>query len=244
MKLKIYYKSATIWNVILFVLLSFVFVYLSNAVYLSESIFNKSFLLSFAGSNKYLIAIYTLTIILTYRLSKKSKFFFILSALLSTVLVSYQLFNDFSKLITLILFLYIIVAYYIYLFLKLELQESFYNPMFHHEDLFEPMLKRFPCELSINEKIYKGYLTNWSETGFFVFLDDQIEKKVPKNIDVDILYEGVVFKCATHFVSKSTDGKAIGLKISKMPKNNEFDASWFGFYDIISKMGYQVEYLK
>tara|TARA_B100001971_G_scaffold214585_1_gene252915 strand:- start:120022 stop:120756 length:735 start_codon:yes stop_codon:yes gene_type:complete len=244
MKLKIYYKSATIWNVILFMFLSFIFVYLSNAVYLSESIFNKSFLISFVNSNKYLIVLFGLTALLTYRLSKKSKFFYIISSLVTIGLISNQLVLDFSKLITLILFLYIITAYYLFIFLKIELEESYYNSLYSNEDLFEPMLKQFTCKLISNENSFSGYLTNWSETGFFVYLDEKLEKKLPKKIEVHLSYEGVEFKCITQVVAKTVDSHGIGLKVIQTPEDTEVDASWFGFYDIIDKMGYQVEYLK
>lgn len=244
MNLKIYHKSAIIWNVILFILLSFVFVYLSNAVYFSESIFKKSFLTSFVNSNKFLIGYYALTVLLTYRLSKKSRLFFVLSSLLTVSFISYQLFNDFSKLILLILFLFIIVSYYIYYFLSSELSESYYNPLYSAEDLFDPMLKKFKCNISWDESNLSAYFTNWSSSGFFIFVEGQSKGKVPKLVDVEIKYEGIVFKCRAKVVSKARNNKGFGLKVLETNNEENSDTSWFGFYEIIDKMGYHVEYLK
>lgn len=244
MNIKIYYKSAIIWNVILLILLSFVFVYLSNAVYLSESIFNKSFLVAFTTSHKYLIALYFITAILTYKLSKRSKLLYILSCLSTVSFISFQLFNDFSKLILLILFLFVVVAYYIYYFLVTELAESFYNPLYTSEDLFEPMLKQFKCKVKWGDKELEGYLTNWSMAGFFLYIEQEIKDKLPKTLFVEIFHEDVTFNCKVRVVSRARDGHGLGLRIVEFPKDEDSDLSWFGFYEIIDKMGYQVEYLK
>jgi len=244
MKVKIFYRSTTTWNIILHIMLSFMFVYLSSAVLISRSIFENSFLIEILRSKTYLLVSYALTVFFVYRLSNKSKTFYLISCSLTIANVALILFSDFSKLITLLLFLYIIVSYYLYNFLKTQLNQSFYNPSFKEDDLFTPMLKRFDCTIKSQDLELKGFLTNWSETGFYVYLEETEQKFKAKNLKgskVYINFEEHVFDCEVTLVSMGKDNKSLGFKVKNY---KEEDLSWFGFYQIIDKMGYQVELLK
>jgi hypothetical protein len=242
MNMKIFYRSTTVWNILLYVMLSFVFIYLSRAIYVSSSIFEKEFLLGFLRSNAYIIALYVATCLSVYALVRVSKVFFILTALASIGFISYLLIMDFSKLITLILFLYIIISYYLYNFLDTQLNEAFYNPMFKEDNLFEPMLKKFKCSCELKDKKVLGYLTNWNENGFYIYLDEEVRPREMKNVKINIYFEEHEFSCRVKLVSSLKDNKSFGLKV--IDHNESEDLSWFSFYQIIDKMGYQVEFLQ
>lgn len=242
MNIKIFYRSTTIWNILLYILLSFVFIYLSRAIYVSTSIFEKQFLISFIKQNSLFIGLYAITCLSVYLLIRVSKALFLLTSVATVVFITHLLFQDFSKLITLILFLYIIVSYYLYNFLDTQLNEAFYNPMFKEDNLFEPMLKKFKAELIVNSLEIPGYLTNWNENGFYLSLKEEIKPRSIKNASVKIFFEEHEFSCKVKLVSSLRDNKSFGFKVYE---NNEHeDLSWFSFYQIIDKMGYQVEFLQ
>lgn len=241
-KVKIYYRSSVVWNLILFVIFSFVFLYLQALSLGAETITNEDNLIEFSKSNMGIIFLYLTTILSLYVFSPIAKVFYFLSVSLTVFLTIMNLFDEFSKLMILILFFYILFSFYLYYFFNQDYNESYYNPIFAKDSLFEPMCKKIGVEVFQGDKLLgTGYLTNWSREGFFVFLSDW--QKISGVCDIRILFQENIFKTRAKMVTLSRDENGVGFKVLGTKKDsNELD--WFQFEEIISDLGYEPELLR
>lgn len=238
---KFTYRSPVIWNVILFVAFSYIFLFLQYSYQNSLSIITHSELVSFALSEKAIGVLFLATMLFVFRLSKVLSFFYWLMVATTVSVTLNGLWIEFSKLIILLLFFYIVFSYYLYQFLKEDLNESYYNPQFDEGFLFKPMCKQIPVRIKKGEqdKEIECHLTNWSEGGFFVFLSEPTELKGLYSVVID--YDGHEFVTKAKIVTRFKDDLGYGLKIYS--DKSEAPLSWSKFLNIIYEMGYQPELL-
>lgn len=238
MNLKIIYRSAVVWNVILHILMSFLFIFLQEAIYQEDSVFNIGFIRSISFSILPLLVVGAVSLFFIFNLKKVSKYFYILTVSAVSLYSAYHLISDFSKLILIVLFFYLLVSYYLYFLLTSELEQSYYNPGFSSQNLFDPMLLKINVKLSEmkTKKSHLGVLTNWDEDGCFVKLETPLEKH--SQLELEILYMNHSFKQKVAAVTILKNKEGIGLKLKQT------DNTWENFYKIISDMGMKVEYVK
>jgi len=244
MNVKIYYRSPVIWNLVLFVFFSFSFLVLQEIYVNITSIMNRELLEKFALSHSWYIGLCLVTMFSLMALKKSSKGFIIGVVLSTFVLTVFNLNQEFSKMILVILFFYLLIAYYLYQFYKMDLYEPFYNPGFSDKLLFEPMLKKIECELmdSKSKVSMKGYLTNWSDQGCFVYLNEPIA--LGSQITLKVFFEGHEFVQIGNLASKRKGNLGYGLKFTLPSKKEKSDImGWWDFFDIIEQMGYEPELL-
>lgn len=241
MKLKIIYRSAVIWNVILHIIMTCAFVLLQEAIYQENSVFNPIFVKNVAMDLLPIIILAATALVFVFNLKKISAYFYLLSVLLVFSYTSYNLANDFSKLILIVLFIYVLTSYYLFFFLKTELQQSYFNPGFTDENLFEPMLFKINANLvdKINNKKYPGILTNWDEEGCFIKLSHPIEKI--KKLELEVVYLGHSFKQKVRAVTVLKDKNGLGLRLDRSDKSSD---QWKDIYKIISDRGMKVEFVQ
>ena len=244
MSVKIYYRSPVIWNLVLFVFFSFGFLVLQEIYVNITTILNKELLLEFIIYRSWYIGLCLITVFALIGLRNISKSL-IIGVILSTfVLTAFNLNQEFSKMILVILFFYLLIAYYLFQFFKMDLDEPFYNPGFDEKQLFEPMLKRIECELTDNksEASVKGYLTNWSEEGCFVYLEGPFS--LSSQLSIKIYFEGHEFIQPAYIASKRRGNAGYGLKFTLQSKKKNSDIlDWCDFFEIIEQMGYKPELL-
>lgn len=240
MNLKIIYRSAVIWNIVLHFLLSLMFIFLQQAIYEEKSLLNLFFLKSTITSFWPVAALLIFSSLLVFNLKKISHLFFTLSAIFIAVYSSYQLWIDFSKLILIVLFIYIQVSYYLSFMLKTDLNHAFYNPNYSEKDLFDPMLMKIQVDVEDIKSniVMKGHLTNWDEDGCFI----KLEKELPKKKDLNLIFhfKGHEFK-QTGFVATNSK-KNMGIGVRFVERNNK--KGWKEIFKIISDMGMDVEYIQ
>lgn len=242
MNVRIFYRSATVWNIILFILLAFFFLYFQEGLLGARSVFEKSFLKRFLWEYAPVHGLILVSSISVFLLKKASRPLFIFTSLVVIGATLKNLYGDFSKLIIIALFLYTLITYYFYQFLSIEVAESYYNPLYNEDDLFAPMLKRLECEIKdAKGNTMSGWMTNWNENGCFVYLGDQEMTLQGKSYDVILALAERPFMAKASVASKSADGKGIGLKLENKA-HDEF--SWKDYHSIVDQMGYSVEYLK
>jgi len=223
-------------------LLTFVFIYIQEAIFLERSIFDISFLKLSSLKYKDLIISFALTALTVFSLKKISKFFFIISSLGVIYYTVINLNLDFSKLILIILFIYLLVSYYYFYLLDIELNQSIYNPNFKKNDLFKPMLMEIRVTIKSNNKDCSGYLTNWDESGCFIYLEEELDNN-SKIIELHLQLRGKVFIQKSVLATQAGDNRAVGVRFinEKMDKNI---FNWLEFKKIVSDMGLNVEYIK
>lgn len=251
MKIKIYYRSPVLWNMILFICFSFGFLFLQDVFYNISTILNKTILKEFVFSHLITVGLFIVTIISLLMMKKFSKILLVTvvsTTLLQTIL---NLNTEFSKMILVLLFFYLLLSYYLIQFYSMDLDESFYNPKFDNKNLFEPMLTKIECEIlsckaSHEERdlevVANGYFTNWSQEGCYIFFNKVIDLKGPLKLRVEM--DGHKFTQDISIVSRFKNKEGYGFRFISGPKRQiKNHLGWNEFYEIIEEMGYSPELL-
>ena len=241
MSIKIDYRGPVVWNIFLYLFFSLAFIFLQDIFKNAGTIAQKDNLKIFIENHLSLIAVYLSTGLFFYMFKRKLAIGgFVLSSLLTIILTSYNLHLNFSKYILIILFSYIILAFYLLQFYWSEVSESYYNSSYRDDNLFSPMLKKIPVFLKSNGNEQRGYLTNWSEEGCFVRLED--ENNLKGNIELKVHFENAEFLAKGRIVAKEAHG--IGMKLKENANEETLNTlGWKEFYEIIEQMGYSPELL-
>jgi hypothetical protein len=164
---------------------------------------------------------------------------------ITSVYTALNLVTQFSKINLIILFFYLLIAYYIYQFYLLECDEAYYKSNLDGDDLFAPMPRKIKCEIYKDQKLLSsGYLTNWSEEACFVSLDTILEKKRYHKCELKVFFEGKEFTQLFDIVSKTKSSNGVGLRkrINAKEKNTAV-LGWTEFYEIMKEMGLSAELL-
>lgn len=246
MKVKIYYRSPVVWNIILFIFSSFMFLYFQDISLNETSVTDKiSFKIFFSKMN--FVGIYCLiTAYFFFKVKTYAKNLFLLLVLITSGFTIYNLTLDFSKIVLVILFFYLLISYYFYQFFQEDVEESYYNSGISSQDLFEPMLYKIECRVKTKTGVeYKGYLTNWSEGGCFIYLKDVNVKELAGKVLLEVHYEGHQFSESAVLAALGKDTNGAGFRFVSAPKsakNNRL--GWKDFYGIIEEMGFQAGLLR
>ena len=246
MNMKVYYRSPVVWNLIVFVVFSFLFLYLQDVFYNLSSVRNKEMIIGFLKENKFIIIVMVITIGALYELAKSSKLFVALTTILCFAKTCLNLNEEFSKIILVLLFFYLLLAYYLYQFFSMDIEESYYNPCFDSNLLFDPMLERIDCDLlSIDGETVKvkAYLTNWSLEGCFLYFLDEYSAK--GEYLINIKFKEHEFRDRVQVVSSLKNSTGCGVKFNRAAnRQNEQNLGWNDFYGIIEHMGYFPELMR
>ncbi len=238
-KKKITYRSPVIWNVITFLLFSFLFLYLQNSIQTAKSILQTENLMEFIKGSQVVAGLFLVTIFSIYRMNRLAVFLFWASVGTTFAFTVGGLWIEFSKFIILLLFFYLLFAYYLFQFMTEDFKESYYNPLFDESNLFDPMCFKIPIALKQGDTTFHGHLTNWSENGFFIYLKDA--QKLKGKFEVDINFEDHSFKSNARVVTIMKNGNGAGLKVFK--DEAQTGLNWYRFVDIIEELGFQPELL-
>jgi len=224
-------RPAVIRNAILFCILSLFFLSVIESLEGGVSALNIKGFLAFLKSNKLLLFFSSFSILSIVSLRKASPYIF-LGYCATTAFYSLTLFFvDFDKLILILNFFYIVVSYSFFLFLRIELDEPFYNPRYTKNILPNYLGETFPVELKRNGKSQQAYLTNWGSNGFFCRLESTQEKLRGK-VEIESILEGHSFFAEGEVITRGLDG--VGIRISANPVPN---MGWINYYGIISEQG-------
>ena len=238
--MKVFYRGPVLWNVILFIVSSLGFLYLQEIFYESGSTLRKSLMVDFLEAHPVTVGFFALSIVSVYFLHKSSRLLVSCVILITTILTVNNLLAEFSKIILVLLFFYIVLFYLVYQFYVMDSKESFYNPGFSENDLFDPMSKKISCELLDNKSkiISSGHLTNWSPQGCYIKLDNGGETDGLNKLRLNFM--GHDFIEPALLVSSKASLCGCGIKFEDSPNK---DLGWKDFYEIITEMGYLPERL-
>lgn len=244
MNVSIFYRSATVWNIILFLWMSFLFLYLQRGLLETRTVFDQFFLKEFILGHLPFLGLLATASYGVFSVKKSSKFLFLACAATTVGLSVENLWGEFSKLITIALFFYTLTSYYFYQFLAVELKEAYYNSSYKKDDLFEPNGRELHCELIDlqTKSVFTGRLSNWDPNGCFVFLEDSEKNLKPRRVQLNIEWDNNSFEIGGLLASKAADGRGFGFKLDSAKEDKNF--GWKELYSIIDQMGYNVELLK
>ena len=233
MALKLYRKSTVIKNMAVFLLLSVIYLHIINSLNEGISAFNPARLGVILHNNIVFVILVFLTIISTLKAVKLSKFLFI--AVTSVVLYHsfFIFFDKFDKFILVLSFIYLLVAFYFFIFWRLEMNEAIYCPGYNINDIGPKAEHSLSALIEFPDgQTHEGILTNWDESCCFICLTQKI-KYVSTPLNITFSIEGNSFQQSGRIVSQY--GTGVGIRFET---NHQSPYGWKHFFTVLCDRGY------
>lgn len=240
-QLKVRKKDPVVFNAILYLGLSFVFVYLQYAYRHQLSPVSMVYLRKSIELFWYLAVPFFISSVLLWRMSRLAIISYVFCVLLVSFKVVEGLFIEFNKIIVVALFFYVVFSYFIYQLLSVYWRVASINPNYLKTDLFSPMLKNISCQLSQGELTVAGVLTNWDESGCFIRLANA--QKMPRKVQVIVRFGEREFHQEGEVVAQAHDLTGVGIKFKEIPKDLKV-FNWSEFVELIQELGFNPERLR
>jgi hypothetical protein len=240
-QLKVRKKDTLILNVLIYLTLSFFFLYLQHAYRHHLSPFSLVYFRKGFELFWYVALTLSLSAVLIWKHHSRSLFMYQLSIFLVSFKVVEGLFIEFNKIIVVAMFFYSIISYFLYQLLKHYLGLASINPNFMPSDLFRPLLRDIPCRINWNDKQAAGTLSNWDDEGCFIKLTEPTD--LPSSVEVTVFFSNREFVQNGEVVASTHDLQGVGIKFGKTLKDlNVFN--WSEFMEILHELGFQPERLR
>ncbi len=240
-QLKVKKKDTIILNVVIYLGLTFFFLYLQHAYRHHLSPFS----LVYARKGLELFWFVALTLAVASILVWKHHRYALPLYQLSIFLVGFKvvegLFIEFNKIIVLATFFYSVISYFLYQLLRHYLELASVNPNYAPSDLFKPLLRDIRCRITSGDTVVTGTLTNWDDEGCFILVD--VATVLPESVDVTVFFRDREFFQQGALVASTPDSKGIGIKFERSVKDlNVFN--WSEFMEIVHELGYEPKRLR
>ena len=240
-QLKVKKKDTIITNVVFYLGLAFFFLYIQHAYRHHLSPFSLVYLKKGLELFWYVALTLIISSFMIWRQHRYSVFFYRISVFLVGFKVMEGLFIEFNKIIVIAMFFYIVISYFLYQLLSYYLKLASINPNFSRSDLFEPLLRKIPCQVMIEDKSSEGHLTNWDDEGCFIKLNEP--KDFSSKVIVRISFRNRDFTQEGEVVAATPDLSGVGIKFESSAKElNVFN--WSEFMEIVHELGFQPERLR
>jgi len=239
--LKVWTFHPTARNSMAFVLLSLVFLLLQrslqsnlpfmNVVFLKRTFFDEWIIL--------LLSLPALWMLWKHKLEARFAFALFCSAIAFRSLEG--LFLNFDKILMIVLFVYVCMAYAFYQLIGWTFTRAVFSPNYREDDLQLPMALQIPVRLKLGDQLCTGYLTNWDNGGAFIYLHETVTPmRVAGELTVKI--EDHAFQAKGSVVTVAMDGKGIGLEW----ENNtvELESSWMSLMALFNDLGWEPRLLR
>jgi hypothetical protein len=240
-QLKVKKKDVLVLNLIIFLGLSYIFLYLQYAYRHHLSPFSVAYLKKSIELFWYALVPLITCAFLVWKHHRWSTSLYSFCALLVSYKVVEGLFMEFNKIIVIALFCYAVISYFLGQLYAYYLSLASLNANYSPADLFDPLLREMPCSIISNSTEVQGQLTNWDDEGCFIQLG---QKWTPaKKVKVIIQFKGRKFEQEGEVVAHTLDLMGIGLKFGKTPKAlSAFN--WDEFSELIDELGFKPERLR
>ena len=240
-QLKVKKKDTIILNVIIYLFLSFFFLYIQHAYRHHISPFSFVYL----RKGLELFWYVALTLIVSGWMIWKHHRFSIMMYRLSMFIVGFKviegLFIEFNKIIVIAMFFFVTFSYFLYQLLNYYLSLASINPNYSKDDLFEPLLKKISCSVSGEGFSAQGHLSNWDSEGCFIKLDTPQE--LPQFVKVQVFFADREFFQDGEVVASTLDFNGVGIKFERTVKDLSV-FNWSEFMQIVQELGFQPERLR
>jgi hypothetical protein len=233
--MKILKRSNLIYNEVLFVIFSIVYLHISFSLDADISAIDLPRLINMLKGLPLLIGLSTLCIgalLLVRRFS-----IYLLSFL--TLIVFYKSFSlfllSYDKLLLVLNVVYMLVSYNMILLLKEELSLAIYQPGFKENSLEVENYKNLTAHLSFDGNNISGNITNLDKLGLVVKIDTNTQ--IRGVVDINIPFEGEEFYSKGVVATRFTDGYGIKILASKKTPSV---LQWKDLYNIFYRRGYKI----
>jgi len=209
--MKVYKKKYAHRNLLIFTLLSMVYLLIVYAFSHGVSFFSPTNFASFLLHNLVVTALFPLVFYSVFQYKKYAKYLlFIFLAII--VMTSFILLStSFNKLVLALNFAYALFAFYFFTLWEIERSEAGYNPLYAANDLEKQT--RFPIQgiVYTNDRsnYERVYLTNIDENSCYVLLEKG--KLEMTNAMLEITFDGVVFSSKVTPISQYDQGIGFGF---------------------------------
>jgi hypothetical protein len=241
-QLKVIKKDILVLNLVVFLLLSFAFLYLQYAYRHHLSPFSLAYLRKSLELFWYALIPLGISAWMVWRHHRYSATFFAICVWLISFKVVEGLFIEFNKIIVVALFFYGVISYFLYQLFQYYLSLASLNANFSQTDLFKPLLREIPCTVKIEDQDLTGYLTNWDEEGCFIKLAKPLSR-APGSSSLTIHFKGRDFTQNGEVVAHSVDLAGVGLKFGSTTKDLTV-FNWTEFTELVHELGYKPERLR
>lgn len=240
-QLKVRKKDSIILNSIIFLVLSFLFLYLQYAYRHQLSPFSVTYMRKSVELFWYAAIPLVLASWLIWSHHRFNLWVYKFCIFMITYKVVEGLFIEFNKIIVIALFFYTVISYFIYQLLAQYLEQARINPNYAHSDLFDPLLLKIPCELRWDQQVAKGFLTNWDENGCFLCLEEPVV--VPTKVELVVSFQDREFQQEGEVVALSTELRGIGIRLDQKQKDLKI-FNWSEFVELVHELGFQPKRLR
>ncbi len=240
-QLKVRKKDVIITNTMIYLGLSFLFLYLQYAYRHQLSPFSIVYFRKSAELFWYVAAPLVVSCYLIWKHHRFAVLSFNISAILVTFKVIEGLFIEFNKIIVIATFFYAVISYFLYQLMNHYLASANINPNFSSNDLFQPLLRKISVRILESEKSYSGNLTNWDPSGCFIQLDNA--EKIGSKVKVQIEFQGRTFIEQGEVVAETPDLRGVGIKFENTIRSLD-TFNWSEFTELIEELGFQPERLR
>lgn len=242
----VFKKSTLSFHLLVFLLSSLFFVYISYCLIFDFSALRYDALRAFTDKfGLFLLPIILVTAFLIYKHHKLSLIFYSLFQVTCSLIVADLFMESFDKFILLILFLHVLMSYYYYLFWKYELSKACYcNNMiicaFREQACPEIQIEveRVIQDGAKNET-FSARLVNWDDSSCFLFFIqntdvDHYHDLLPGDYRLKFSFNNRVFWGTARLVTKSKDG---GFGFLFHIQSSDMLFAWGDFYRVLSDRG-------
>jgi hypothetical protein len=228
-------------NSIIFILLSLLFIILHKSLHTNLPFMNRVFLERIFWDEWYifLAALPAMWSLLSHR--PHSKYFFVLLVGVVIFRVFESLVLNFNKVIMILLFIYVCISYMLYQLIDWTFSRSIFSPNFPVDVLNQPMSHKITVGLNVADKSYQGIMTNWDESGVFVYLDEPWTFR-RKQILVTVELNGHRFAASGKVVTATWDKKGIGVEWDHRSVDNYL--SWNSLMELFEDYGWVPQLLR
>jgi hypothetical protein len=234
-QLKVRNKEIIVWNVVLYLALSYLFLYLQYAYRHHLSPFSLVYLRKSLELFWYVALPVVVSSFLVVRHHRWALSAFAFTSLLIGFKVVEGLFIEFNKIIVVALFFFAVISYFLYQLLAYYYRLAVLNPNYSRDDLFSPLLTKIDCRLRVGETVFSGVLTNWDQEGCFLRLPERY--KFSRKTQITIYFQGREFSQEGEVVSQTVDGTGIGLRFKETPKDLTV-FNWSEFIELVHELGF------
>ena len=227
-------------NLILFLILSLVYLQAIYSLSLGESVFDVAAIQSFFKGHYIILAVNLVTIYMVVNVKKHSDKILLLCLGLIAGKNFIMLAASFNKLILGLNFIYLIFAFYFFVTWELEIAKASFNPLFSKRDLEKDT--RFHLKGQIlnvtDNSVADVLVTNIDESGCFALIAStnegelKLDSSAPYRLKAT--YEGVEFLHSAELVSIYDRG--IGLEFKKGEASN-YQLNWSDLHKVCLERG-------
>ncbi|MGE0207364.1 MAG: hypothetical protein AB7R69_05955 [Candidatus Babeliales bacterium] len=240
-QLKVKKKDPIITNVIIYLLLSLLFLFLQYAYRHQISPFSLTYIKKSIQLFWFVAIPVCGAIYLIWKHHRLAKSFYVFSIGLITFFVIQGLFIKFNKILVVALFFYIVISYFLYQLISYYFSLSYLNSNYSESDLFEPILRNIKCKIITDNDEVECELTNWDDEGCFIKMNSPL--MLEGNVKIKVEFADREFYQNGEVVAQSTDLSGVGLKLNKSSKDlNIFN--WSEFIELINELGFEPERLR